>query len=170
MDNPTTPNFWRPSDLEAIRSALAIPVSPASIRAINDAMAALERTYPDAIPAARSHLDAIAALDAAALSGPPQPGGGPTPVIRKVTRKGAAAPVPEPLPKKKLDVIEYATELLLEEVSTEYDTAAPLPSPAGLSPGRQRQRHVDGLLLILPALQSWIPQRHSPFQGQLCRG
>lgn len=168
MDNPTTPNLWRPSDLEAIRSALAIPVSPASIRAINDAMAALERTYPDAIPAARSHLDAIAALDAAALSGPPQPGGGPTPVIRKVTRKGAAAPVPEPLPKKKLDVIEYATELLLEDATTRF-------APGTLSVGEvllaQRRRLEQALLLMLPSLVHWRErlQPADPFTAAMAR-
>ncbi|MCP9889050.1 hypothetical protein KBY96_14075 [Cyanobium sp. ATX 6A2] len=170
MSTPT--HAWRPSDLEAIRVALRIPVSPASIRVINDEMAALERTYPDAIPAAKAHLDAIALIDT-----PPPPGepGGQLPaepVIRKVTRKGAAGPVPEQLPQKKLDVIEYATELLLEEVSTEYAIPADATSAAAAAadPARQRQRHVEQLLLILPRLEGWMPRPRSLFEGQMIRG
>jgi hypothetical protein len=167
------PYAWRPSDLEALRSALRIPVSSASIQAINDAMQALERTYPEVIPTARAHLDAIALLDAQPPPSPEQGNGESQqqPRIRKVTRKGAAGPVPQELPQKKLDVIEYATELLLEEVSTEYELPpAPAPDAVGADARRQRQRHVQELLLMLPRLSAWIPQPQPRFSGQLIRG
>jgi hypothetical protein len=168
------PYAWRPSDLEALRSALRIPVSPASIQAINDAMQTLERTYPEVIPTARAHLDAIALLDAKPLAPPSGPDGGESqqqPRIRKVTRKGAAGPLPQELPQKKLDVIEYATELLLEEVSTEYELPpAPAPDAVGADARRQRQRRVQELLLILPRLSAWIPAQQLRFSGQLIRG
>jgi hypothetical protein len=166
---PEAPHEWRPSDLEALRVAFGIPVSPASIRAINDEMARLPNIYPDAIPAAKAHLDAIALID-----NPAEPGAStaPEPVIRKVTRKGAVDPPPAQLPQKKLDVIEYATELLMEEVSTEY--AIPAEHPSGVSAAvRQRQRHVEALLLILPRLASWMPQpgeQRLRFSGPLIRG
>jgi hypothetical protein len=172
--NPhANPYAWRPSDLEALRSALRIPVSPASIQAINDAMQALERTYPEVIPTARAHLDAIALLDAQPLPSPEQGNGESQqqPRIRKVTRKGAAGPLPQELPQKKLDVIEYATELLLEEVSTEYELPpAPAPDAVGAEARRQRQRRVQELLLILPRLSAWIPAQQPRFSGQLIRG
>jgi hypothetical protein len=167
------PYTWRPTDLEAVRSALRIPVSPAAIQAINDAMQALESTYPDVIPAAKAHLDAIALLDSPPTppSGPGEPEPEQQPRIRKVTRKGAAGPLPAVLPQKKLDVIEYATELLLEEVSTEYELPpAPAPGATGAQARRQRQRHVQELLLILPGLAAWIPPLMPRFCGQLLRG
>jgi hypothetical protein len=169
-DGAPSNSTWRPSDLEAIRVALAIPVTPASIRAINDQMMALEASYPDAIPVAKGHLDAIAALD----NPPLQPGPGEQPLaapqIRKVTRKGAAVPIPDQLPQKKLDVVEYATELLMEEVSTEYAVAdAPVPAPPA-APAAVRRRHAEALLLILPGLVAWQPQQVLRFSGLMIRG
>jgi hypothetical protein len=162
-----TTNAWRPADLEAIRTALAIPVSPASIRAINDAMAALERSYPDAIPRAQAHLDAITLLDQAAMAAASaDPPAVQEPRIRKVTRKGAAGPVPEQLPQRKLDVVEYATELLMEEVSTEYE----LPPAPAAGAGASRRRHVDALLLVLPRLTPWQAPQQPMFSGVLIRG
>ena len=68
--NPTpNANAWRPTDLEAIRRALLIPVTAPALRAINDAMAQLERSYPEAIPAVRASLDAIAVIDAGLAAG-----------------------------------------------------------------------------------------------------
>ena len=100
--NPTpNPNAWRPSDLEAIRRALLIPVTAPALRAINDAMAQLERSYPEAIPSAKASLDAIAVLDAGLAAG----GTPAEPFVIKTTRKAAAGPVPAELPKKKLEVI-----------------------------------------------------------------
>ncbi|MCP9819850.1 hypothetical protein KBZ18_10130 [Synechococcus sp. Cruz-9H2] len=154
---------WRASDLEAIRSALLIPVTAPALRAINDAMAGLERSYPDAIPAATDHLDAINAIDlqlgqitATDLSR-----------IRKVRRKGAAGgEPPAALPVKKLDVIEYDTNLLIEEIETEYADAPSEPDVLRA----QRRARAASLLLILPSLCSWIPERPSPFTGTMLRG
>ena len=108
-------------------------------------MAALERDYPDAIPGARTSLEAIAAIDAALAGGEALA----EPFVTKITRKGAAVPVADPnqLPKRKLDVIEYATELLMEEVATE--SAIPTTANGGLSSGGQRCSHVENLLLLL---------------------
>lgn len=172
------PYAWRPSDLEAIRVALGIPVSTAAIRAINDEMAALERSYSDAIPGARAHLDAIALIDNPPQPEPGEPGESgesgegmpPGAVIKKITRKGAAGPVPEQLPQKKLDVIEYATELLMEEVSTEYAIPEQATAAVAAQPARERKRHVDALLLILPRLEAWRPQPRLRFSGDLIRG
>ena len=162
--NPTpNPNAWRPSDLEAIRRALLIPVIAPALRAINDAMAQLERSYPEAIPGAKASLDAIAVIDAGLAAG----GTPAEPIVIKTTRKAAAGPVPAELPKKKLDVIEYATELLMEEVSTEY--AEPTANSYGLSSGAQRRGHVANLLLILPSLASWVAPAPTPFSGTLIR-
>ena len=162
--NPTpNPNAWRPTDLEAIRRALLIPVTAPALRAINDAMAQLERSYPDAIPAAKASLDAIAAIDAGLAAG-----GTPVePYVIKTTRKAAAGPIPAELPKKKIDAIEYATELLLEEVSTEY--AEPTANSYELSSGAQRRSHVANLLLILPGLAAWCPPAPTPFSGTMIR-
>ena len=107
---------WRTGDLEAIRSALGSPVSAASIGAIGKAMAELERGYPAGVAVAVGCLERIVAIDQQLASTPEAA----EPVVIKTSRKGAAGPVPVELPKRKLDVIEFATELLLEEVATEY--------------------------------------------------
>jgi hypothetical protein len=165
MTHTPNPFAWRPTDLEAIRKALSIPVTTASIRAINDEMAQLERSYPDAIPGAKDSLDAIAAIDASIAGGAPPS----EPFVTKITRKGAVTPAnPAQLPTRKLDVIEYATDLLMEEVSTEY--AEPTHASSGLSPGGQRRAHVDNVLLVLPRLRNWQAPQPSPFQGSMARG
>jgi hypothetical protein len=165
------PYTWRPTDLEAIRVTLRIPVSPASIAAINEEMAALERTYPDAIPAAKAHLDAIALLDNPPASGPGLPTAA-EPVLRKRTRKGAAGPVPAELPRRKLDVIEFATELLMEEVSEEFVIPTDPSATALAGRAQQRRHHVASLLLILPRLENWIAQQRGrgSFSGLMLRG
>lgn len=152
---------WRGGDLEAIRSALGIPVSAASIGAINRAMAELERDYPAGIGVATRCLDQIAAIDQQLANFPVIA----EPVVIKTSRKGAAAPVPAELPKRKLDVIEFATELLLEEVATEYA----LPESTGPSLAAQRRQQVERLLLVLPGLRVWLPQAPLRFQGRLER-
>ena len=152
---------WRGGDLEAIRSALGIPVSAASIGAINRAMAELERDYPAGIAVAVGSLERIAAIDQQLASTPEAA----EPVVIKTSRKGAAGPVPAELPKRKLDVIEFATELLLEEVSTEYA----LPETTGPSLATQRRQQVEALLLVLPGLRVWQPQAPPRFQGRLER-
>ena len=151
---------WRTGDLEAIRAALGIPVSAASIGAIGRAMAELERDYPAGVAVAASSLERIAAIDQQLASIPVA-----EPMVIKTSRKGAAAPVPAELPKRKLDVIEYATELLLEEVATEYA----LPESQGQSLSAQRHQQVQALLLVLPALRVWQPQVPPRFQGVMER-
>jgi hypothetical protein len=49
-----SPYHWRAADLEGIRVALSIPARLPSIRAINDLMADLEQTYPDAMAGAKA--------------------------------------------------------------------------------------------------------------------
>lgn len=152
---------WRAGDLEAIRAALGIPVTVAAIGAIGRAMAELERDYPAGIGVATRCLDQIAAIDKQ-LASPPMAA---EPVVIKTSRKGAAAPVPAELPKRKLDVIEFATELLIEEVATEYA----LPESTGPSLAAQRRQQVEALLLVLPGLRVWQPQAPPRFQGRLER-
>ena len=152
---------WRAGDLEAIRSAVGIPVSAASIGAIGRAMAELERDYPAGIAVAAKSLELIAAIDQQLASTPLAA----EPVVIKTSRKGAAAPVPAELPKRKLDVIEFATELLIEEVATEYA----LPENTGPSLAAQRRQQVEALLLVLPGLRVWQPQTPPRFQGWMER-
>ena len=152
---------WRTGDLEAIRSALGIPVSAASIGAIGRAMAELERDYPAGVAVTVGCLDRIAAIDKQLASTPSAA----EPVVIKTSRKGAAGPVPAELPKRKLDVIEFATELLIEEVATEYA----LPESPGPSLAAQRRQQVEALLLVLPCLRVWQPQAPPRFQGRLER-
>ena len=156
-----TVSSWGAGDLEAIRSALGIPVSAASIGAIGRAMAELERDYPAGIAVAVGCLERIAAIDQQLASSPVAT----EPVVIKTSRKGAAAPVPAELPKRKLDVIEFATELLLEEVATEYA----LPESQGPSLATQRRQQVAALLLVLPRLRVWQPKAPPRFQGRLER-
>ena len=152
---------WRAGDLEGIRSALGIPVSAASIGAIGRAMAELERDYPAGIAVAVGRLERIAAIDQQLASSPVAA----EPVVIKTSRKGAAGPVPAELPKRKLDVIEFATELLIEEVATEYA----LPESQGPSLATQRRQQVEALLLVLPGLRMWQPQAPPRFQGWMER-
>ena len=152
---------WRAGDLEAIRSALVIQVNAASIGAIGRAMAELERDYPPGVAVAVGCLERIAAIDQQLASTPVIT----EPVVIKTSRKGAVGPVPTELPKRKLDVIEFATELLLEEVATEYA----LPESQGPSLAAQRRHQVEALLLVLPALRVWQPQAPPRFQGRLER-
>ena len=152
---------WRAGDLEGIRAALGIPVSAASIGAIGRTMAELERDYPAGIAVAVGCLERIAAIDQQLANFPVVA----EPVVIKTSRKGAVGPVPTELPKRKLDVIEFATELLLEEVATEYA----LPESQGLSLATQRRQEVEALLLVLPGLRVWRPQAPPRFQGWMER-
>ena len=64
----------------------------------------------------------------------------------------AGGVVPNPLPLSKLAVVDYATELLLEETESEWDPAG--PSPAVIL-NRHRSQHIGQLALLLPRLQNW---------------
>jgi hypothetical protein len=155
---------WRPGDTEALRIALSIPVTSASLAALNREMALLQIHYPTGVCTAQGHIDAIVALDQqlAALT----PAEVNTPVLTK--RKGVAGGVvPNPLPLSKLAVVEYATELLLEENESEWDPAG--PSPAVVL-NRQKSQHIGQLALLLPRLQNWRQCNPDPFRGSLVRG
>ena len=155
---------WRPGDSEALRIALSIPVSAASLSALNREMALLQTHYPTGVCTAQGHLDAIVGLNQqlAALT----PADVNSPVRSK--RKGVAGGVvPNPLPLSKLAVVEYATELLLEETDTEWNPAG--PSPAVVLE-KQRSQHIGQLALLLPRLQNWRQYTPEPFRGSLVRG
>jgi hypothetical protein len=136
-------------------------VSAASTGAIGRAMGELERDYPAGIAVTVESLERIKAIDQQLASTLVAP----EPVVIKTSRKGAAGPVPAELPKRKLDVIEFATELLIEEVATEYA----LPESTGPSLAAQRRQQVEDLLLVLPALRIWQPQAPPRFQGVMER-
>ena len=74
--------------------------------------------------------------------------------------------MPNPLPLRRLDVVEYATELLLEESDTEWDPAAP---SAAVVLNNRRSGHVAQLLLLLPRLENWRQGGADPFRGTLVR-
>jgi len=155
---------WRPGDSEALRIALSIPVSPASLTALNREMALLQTHYPTGVCTAQRHLDAITELDQqlAALT----PADLNTPI--RTSRKGVVGGVmPNPLPLSKLAVVEYATELLLEETESQWDPNAPSPV---VVLGRQRCQHIGQLALLLPRLQNWRQCNPDPFRGSLVRG
>jgi hypothetical protein len=124
-------------------------------------MTELERDYPAGIAVAVGSLERIAAIDQQLARFPVAA----EPVVIKTSRKGAAAPVPAELPKRKLDVIEFATELLLEEVTTEYA----LPQSTIPSLAAQRRQQVERLLLVLPGLRVWQPNAPPRFQGVMER-
>ena len=154
---------WRPGDAEALRIALSIPVSPASLAALTREMEQLQSNYPTGVCTAQGHLDAIGELDQqlAALT--------PAELNRPIRsrRKGVAGGVvPNPLPLSKLAVVEYATELLLEETESEWDPAGP---SAAVVLGVQRSGHIAQLALLLPRLQNWRQCNPDPFQGTLVR-
>ena len=154
---------WRPGDGEALRIALSIPVTSAALAALKREMEQLQSHYPTGVCTAQGHLDAIGALDQqlAALT----PAELHTPIRSR--RKGVAGGVvPSPLPLSKLAVVEYATELLLEETESEWDPAGP---SAVVVLGGQRSGHIAQLALLLPRLQNWRQCNPDPFQGTLVR-
>lgn len=165
-----SPYRWRAADLEGIRIALAIPARMAAVRAINDAMAALEEQYPDAIPTARRELDAIAAIDSQLAELKPEQLQAPIETRRKAV---AADALPEDgtLPIKKADVIEFDTELLREETITRFGVGLSIEQALR----HQRLGHARALLLMLPTLGNWSrdPQlsgQGSGFTTALARG
>ena len=116
---------WRPGDAEALRIALSIPVTSAALAALNREMAQLQTHYPTGVCTAQGHLDAIAALNEQLAALTPAEVNSPV----RSRRKGVAGGVvPNPLPLRKLAVVEYATELLLEETESEWNPAGPSPA------------------------------------------
>jgi hypothetical protein len=155
---------WRPGDAEALRIALCIPVISAALAALNREMAQLQTHYSTGVCTAQRHLDAIADLDQQLAALTPAEVSGPV----RSRRKGVAGGVvPNPLPLSKLAVVEYATELLLEETESQWDPNAPSPV---VVLGRQRSQHIGQLALLLPRLQNWRQCNSDPFRGVLQRG
>jgi len=165
MTQPAPPTCtWRYGDTEALRIALSIPVTSAALAALNREMAQLQTHYPTGVCAAQGHLDAVAALNEQLAALTPADLNAPV----RSRRKGVAGGVvPNPLPLSKLAVVEYATELLLEETESEWNPAG--PSPAVVL-NRQRCQHIGQLALLLPRLQNWRQCNPDPFQGSLVRG
>jgi len=156
--------IWHPVDAEALRIALSIPVSSPSLSALNREMAQLQTHYPTGVCTAQGHLDAIAALNEQLAALTPAEVNSPV----RTRRKGVAGGVvPNPLPLSKLAVVEYATDLLLEETESEWNPAG--PSPAVVL-GKQRSQHIGQLALLLPRLQNWRQFNPDPFRGSLVRG
>ena len=165
MTQPSPPTCsWRPGDAEALRIALSIPVSAPSLSALSREMALLQTHYPTGVCTAQGHLDAIAVLDQQLAALTPADVNSPV----RSRRKGVAGGVvPNPLPLSKLAVVEYATELLLEDTESEWNPAG--PSPAVVL-NRQRSQHIGQLALLLPRLQNWRQCNPDPFRGSLVRG
>lgn len=147
---PTPLPVWQPDDLEAIRRALSIPVQLQALEAIAAAMAGLLQTHPGAIPSAQSELAAIALIDQQLADLSPEQLQAPIEVRRNAAIAGAIGADGE-LPVSKADVIEYATDLLREEVVTRFQQ----PAPLDLLLQRQRASHGQALLLMLPSLAVW---------------
>jgi hypothetical protein len=165
MTQTSSPNCsWRPGDSEALRIALSIPVTSVALAALNREMAQLQSHYPTGVCTAQAHLEAIAALDQQLAALTPAEVNSPV----RSRRKGVAGGVvPNPLPLSKLAVVEYATELLLEESESEWNPSG--PSPAVVL-NRQRSQHIGQLALLLPRLQNWRQCNPDPFRGVLQRG
>jgi hypothetical protein len=155
---------WRPGDAEALRVALSIPVSAASLSALNREMTLLQTHYPRGVCTAQGHLDALAVLDQQLAALTPADL---NPPVRSSRKGVAGGVVPNPLPLSKLAVVEYATELLLEETDTQWNPAG--PSPAVVI-SKQRSQHIGQLALLLPRLQDWRQCNRDPFRGVLQRG
>ena len=165
MTQPSPPTCtWRPGDTEALRIALSIPVSSPSLSALNREMALLQTHYPTGVCTAQRHLDVIAGLDQQLAALTPAEVNSP---IRSSRKGVAGGVVPNPLPLSKLAVVEYATELLLEETESEWNPEG--PSPAVVL-NRHRSQHIGQLALLLPRLQNWRQCNTDPFHGSLVRG
>jgi hypothetical protein len=147
---PTPTPAWQPDDLEAIRRALSIPVRLQALEAIAAAMAGLLQTHPGAIPSAQAELAAIGVIDQQLADLSPEQLQAPIEVRRNAAVAGAIGADGE-LPVSKADVIEYATDLLREEVVTRFQQ----PAPLDLLLHRQRASHGQALLLMLPSLAAW---------------
>jgi hypothetical protein len=139
-------------------------VTSAALAALNREMAQLQSHYPTGVCTAQGHLDAIAALNEQLAALTPADLNAPV----RSSRKGVAGGVvPNPLPLSKLAVVEYATELLLEETESEWNPSGP---SAAVVLGRQRSHHIGQLALVLPRLQNWRQCNPDPFRGSLVRG
>lgn len=142
---------WQATDQEAIRKCLALPATVLCLDAISRAMADLERQHPAGVLSARALLDAVALIDQQLLN----PSAGQEQAIEKQSFSGpisGSVAAAGDAPLQKADVITYDTALLREETETIY--ANPSSPAAGLL--SQRRRYAEQLLLLLPALASWM--------------
>ncbi|MCP9831026.1 hypothetical protein KBZ14_06210 [Synechococcus sp. HJ21-Hayes] len=142
---------WQPQDQEAIRQCLALPATVPCLDAISRAMADLLRQHPAGVWSARALLDAVALIDQQLLAG----GCEQEQAIQKISHSGPIAgsvAAAGDAPLQKADVIAYDTALLREESETTYAN----PSSPAMGLLRQRRRYADQLLLLLPALSSWV--------------
>ena len=143
--------------------ALSIPVTADALAALNREMMQLQIHYPTGVCTAQGHLDAIAGLDQQLAALTPAEVNNPI----RTKRKGVAGGVvPNPLPLSKLAVVEYATELLLEDTESEWNPAGP---SLAMVLGKQRSQHIGQLALLLPRLQNWRQCNPDPFRGSLVR-
>jgi len=142
---------WQPQDQEAIRQCLALPATVPCLDAIGRAMADLLRQHPAGVLSARALLDAVALIDQQLLAG----GCEQEQAIQKRSHSGPIAgsvAAAGDAPLQKADVIAYDTALLREESETTYAS----PSSPAMALLRQRRRYAEQLLLLLPALNSWM--------------
>lgn len=142
---------WQPSDQEAIRQALGLPATVPCLSAIAKAMADLQRQHPAGVLSACALLAAVALIDQQLLTG----GQEQEQAIQKTSRSGPIAgsvAAAGDAPLQKADVIAYDTALLREERETTYAN----PASASMGLLAQRRRHADQLILLLPALTSWV--------------
>jgi len=119
--------------------------------AISRAMADLERQHPAGVLSARALLEAVALIDQQLLN----PSAGQEQAIEKQSFSGpisGSVAAAGDAPLQKADVIAYDTALLREETETIY--ANPSSPAVGLL--SQRRRYAEQLLLLLPALASWM--------------
>ena len=143
--------LWQSQDQEAIRQCLALPATVPCLEAISRAMRDLERQHPAGVLSARALLDAVALIDQQLLAGgceqeqPIQKRSHSGPIAGSVAAAGDA-------PLQKADVIAYDTALLREESETTYAN----PTSPAMALLHQRRRYADQLLLLLPALSSWV--------------
>ncbi|WP_255143594.1 hypothetical protein [Synechococcus sp. EJ6-Ellesmere] len=153
-DSQTLAAIWQPGDQESIRQALALPATVPCLDAIGRAMADLERHHPAGVLCARALLDAVALIDQQLLAAGPEH----EQAIEKHSHSGPIAgsvAAAGDAPLQKADVIAYDTALLRQESETVY--ANPRSSSAALL--SQRRRYGEQLLLLLPALASWVQFR-----------
>ena len=147
----STAASWHPTDQEAIRQALALPATVPCLEAIGRAMADLQRQHPAGVLSARALLDAVAVIDQQLQQG----GCVQEQAIQKSSRSGPIAgsvAAAGEAPLQKADVIEYDTALLREEIETVYANPASIAAALRC----QRQGYVDQIVLLLPALASWV--------------
>ena len=162
-DVPSLDAIWQSSDQEAIRQALALPATVPCLDAIGRAMADLERQHPAGVLSARALLDAVALIDQQLLAG----GIEQEQAIQRISRSGPIAgsvAADGDAPLQKADVIAYDTALLRQESETVYSN----PGSPAVAIQKQRQRYAEQLLLLLPALASWV--RFSTAVGGLAMG